>query len=350
MFSSLKNLCSQKTHLHGQISKILKYDTEINFDQTPAFLVGVLDRDVFSIESFGYSNVQSPLTMESCFELGALSKALTFLIVKSLVNKGVLQINSPINSYLPSEYQNPRLDYITINDLIYYTSGLPNSLVGMGYKQTDLSSPYGQYTKADILTFFRNYVKRDALSADHYMDLDYALLGIIIEFATNDDFQSNLDLEVNKVLGSNFFVTKYEMKENLVVEGMSMSGIWSPGSKYNAFESALGIKGSLSDLEKFLRYVISDSVNSEFHNLKNNKPSNAWDKGVLAKDGLYLIEVNRGQKVFASYGHTNIHQVFLGFKENTKTGVVVLANSSTGTKDLGMLVLKMVNENWKRKN
>jgi CubicO group peptidase (beta-lactamase class C family) len=348
-FISREDVYSQQTQLHSQISKILKHDTEITFDQTPSFLVGVLDQDEFSVERFGNAKVHSPLNIESCFELGALSKILTVLIVKRLVNKEILQLDSPVNSYLPLEYQNPRLAHLTIHDLMYYSSGLPNSLVGLGYKQINISEPFAHFTKEDVLSFYNNYVIRDSLTADHYMDLDYALLGIVIEYATNFDFQANLDNEINAVIGTEFFVTKYEEKEDLVVLGMSKSGIWSSGSDFNVFGPALGVKGSISDLEKLLRFLIYNTSNSEFFNFKNMQHSYAWDKNVLAKDGLYLIEVKKNQKVYASYGHSNIHQVFLGFKANTNTGVVIAANSSTGTKDLGILVLKMINNNWKRK-
>lgn len=345
LFFLKKEGFAQNSDLSKQIFKILKYDTEIKFDQTPSFIVGVLDKDIFAVELIGDTLRKPVLNNESRFELGSLSKVLTIMILKSLEKKGIINFDSTVNSYLPLDYQNPRLNYLKIHDLIYYASGFPNYLVGMGNKQSDVSSPYEQFSKKDVLTFYKNYVRKDTLYNDHYSDLDYSLLGIIIECATNEDFQTNLENEVNTVLGSNFFVTKYEEKVDLVVEGMSIAGIWSKGSYFNSFESSLGVKGCMLDLEKLLRFLLSDSFN-----IDNQSFQKTWNKGVVAKDGLYMIKVKKNQNVLASYGHTNIHQVFLGIKQNTGTGVIVLANSSSGTKDLGMLLLKMINNNWKRKN
>jgi hypothetical protein len=44
------------------------------------------------------------------------------------------------------------------------------------------------------------------------------------------------------------------------------------------------------------------------------------------------------------------HSAFIGICHTTQTAVVILANSETGTDDLGMEVLRIMNNNWHRKD
>lgn len=49
-------------------------------------------------------------------------------------------------------------------------------------------------------------------------------------------------------------------------------------------------------------------------------------------------------------GMTSGHSAFVGMVRETKTAVVIFANSSLGTQDLGLQILRLINYNWKRIN
>ena len=63
----------------------------------------------------------------------------------------------------------------------------------------------------------------------------------------------------------------------------------------------------------------------------------------------HVIEQTKRLTVCAASGSTNGQAAFMAFVPQTKTGVVILANARIGQGRLGLLILKILNENWRRK-
>ena len=77
--------------------------------------------------------------------------------------------------------------------------------------------------------------------------------------------------------------------------------------------------------------------------------SSSFNAQLSVATGWHLINMNQFNIVTHS-GKTSGHSAFVGMVRETKTAVIVLANSSLGTEDLGMQILRMINFNWKRIN
>ena len=341
----------QQNGLRKQIEKIIKYDSEINFEHTPSFLVAVLDRGQQAIETFGGDKPDLNAVNESAvFELGSISKAITTEILFELVKNKELSLLDKVNDLLPEGYENPRLKDLILQDFLDFKSKLPAVFKGSGLYEHDPTNPYENYTKENLLQFYKNYIPEEEIIQHNYKDTDFAILEIILENVSGFSFDQLLQLHVNDALGTNFFATKYERKDSLVVEGLNRSGIKGEPMFFSSFSASEGIKGTVIDLIKLVnfwneKYLNSVETKKDFKGLKET-----WTSSIRGYNGLYLVDVGRGNFPFVANGLTNIHHTFIGFLPKTKTGVIVLANSATGTKDLGMLVLRMLNNNWKRKN
>ena len=73
------------------------------------------------------------------------------------------------------------------------------------------------------------------------------------------------------------------------------------------------------------------------------------DKKLFAAPGWYRFLPKKDFPVYVHTGRTSGHSSMFAFSRNTKTGVIVLSNSSAGTDDLGLLILRMINSQWRRK-
>ena len=69
-----------------------------------------------------------PLTTDSIFGIGSISKTITATIVMSLVEDGLLGLNRPVQEYLP-EFAGEGKEQVMVHHLLTHTSGLRNEEV-----------------------------------------------------------------------------------------------------------------------------------------------------------------------------------------------------------------------------
>lgn len=99
------------------------------------------DKTVYC-KGFGYSNIKTrkPVTQDTLFELGSTSKAFTALGILKLEKEGLVNLNNPVNKYIPwfrmkykgnyrGEKVNGYVD-ITLAHLLHHTSGIPFKSIG----------------------------------------------------------------------------------------------------------------------------------------------------------------------------------------------------------------------------
>jgi CubicO group peptidase (beta-lactamase class C family) len=95
----------------------------------PGFAVGIVkDGKVVFAEGFGYRDLKNklPVTENTLFPLGSITKAMTGLTVGMLVNDGHVQFDEPVRTYLP-EFQlkdSYRTVHTTVKDVLSMRTGL----------------------------------------------------------------------------------------------------------------------------------------------------------------------------------------------------------------------------------
>jgi CubicO group peptidase (beta-lactamase class C family) len=121
---------------------------------------------------------------------------------------------------------------------------------------------------------------------------------------------------------------------------------------FASFSASEGIKSTAEDLSNFIRLnlgleypTLYNSVESQ---LQIAEKTNYNDKIMMA-NGWHVVDQGKKYNIYTHTGKTSGHTSFLAFVKETNTGVVILSNSSWGVEDLGFLILRMINYNWKRK-
>lgn len=81
------------------------------------------------VENFGVADAstQRPLTADTPFETGSISKWIAAIVVMRLVQQGELALDEPIARYLP-DYRHDNGARLTLRHLLSHSSGVPNQI------------------------------------------------------------------------------------------------------------------------------------------------------------------------------------------------------------------------------
>lgn len=166
--------------------------------EVPGLFVAVVKGDsVLYQGSFGTADKErdTPMTAETCLELGSVSKAFTAEGIYDLQQQGLLHPDDPISKYLPGA---PRAwSGITIAHLLRHTSGIRNYLLDpkfragdyfTGSKDSVAASFFRTVTTDSMMRMFYTLPLEFAPGASwSYSNTGYYLLGKIAERVTGRD-------------------------------------------------------------------------------------------------------------------------------------------------------------------
>ena len=343
--------------LKFEIERMILNDTEISLSKTPGFLIGIIDGENEHIVEFGTNGPKSEdvLNVGDIFEVGSISKVMTASLISILEHKGLIQYNQKVNELLPLEYQNPRLEDLSIINLIQHHSSLPIRPYYFGKKNVDPDNPYRYYKKTDLLEFYRDFVpeKGERSNNFRYAHTNYALLEIALEYFTETEYSILLKEHLLGPLHmDSTFVDFKEQREDVLTPGYDRAVRVADPWLFSSFAASEGIKANMTDLlsytkahmnitETGLEEILIENTNAEL-------PTD-FNQYIYTARGWQVVKQRKRYNIITHTGKTGGHVAFIAFVKETKTGVVLLANSATGAENLGFLILRMINYNWKRK-
>jgi CubicO group peptidase (beta-lactamase class C family) len=192
-------------------------------------------------------------TADSVFRIASMTKSFTATAILRLRDKGLIQLDEPITTYLPwsATIGLPATSApITVQDLLTMGAGLP----------TD--DPWGDRQEYLPLADFDAMVQagltfnRGANTAFEYSNLSYALLGRIISQVTGEIYESFMENEILQPLGmhsSTFFTDAISEEARAVGYAKFESGLTEePATAHGAFTPMGGLHSSVSDLAKWV--------------------------------------------------------------------------------------------------
>ena len=131
--------------------------------------------------AFGSSDLENetPMTTDSVFCIGSISKEFGAAAIMQLVEDGTLRLDDLLSQYLP---QFPRADRIRIRDLLRHTTGI----VDFEYEGTWPTTMSLPRTTDEVIATFRDLPPRFEPNTQwSYSTSNYVLLGKIIELVTH---------------------------------------------------------------------------------------------------------------------------------------------------------------------
>lgn len=146
------------------------------------FVVGIYVDGEKQILSYGETQKGKGIAPDgdTIYELGSISNVFTGVLLADLVQRGRVQLDDPMQKYLPkaakSQLSNPT--HITFEHLATHTSGLPR--LPDNLQPTDLTNPYADYTFRQMYAFLKQHKLRRAPGEYEYSMYGMGLLGVLL--------------------------------------------------------------------------------------------------------------------------------------------------------------------------
>ena len=177
--------------------------------KTPGLSVSVArDGKIIWSEGFGFANLeqQKPVTTQTLFRVGSISKSLTAAGLMLLVEKGKLDLDADIRRYLPDFPDKGHL--ITTRQLAGHLAGIRH------YKSNEflLDKPFASV--ADSLKIFENDPLLSTPGEQYfYSTFGWVLISRVMEVAAREDFLPYMQKSVFAPLGLTNTMPDYADRE-----------------------------------------------------------------------------------------------------------------------------------------
>lgn len=217
-----------------------------------AALAIVRGEQIVHLKGYGVANeAGDPVTPQTPFLLASLSKSMTAVAVMQLVEAGQVELDAPIQRYLPWFMpQRP----ITVRQLLNQTSGLDE---GHGYER-GLETDGPDALEASIRRLASTELNRSPGTAFEYSNSNYDLLGLLVETVSGQSYGAYLQHNLFQPLQMENSFTSLE-----AARAAGMSNAFYPllGRQTNldgrmpytrAQQPSAGVIGSAEDLAHYL--------------------------------------------------------------------------------------------------
>lgn len=196
----------------------------------PGFAIGLAKESEWNYKKeFGFRDTEAklPLSPDTIFGVGSLTKAFTAVAILQLQEKGKLNLNDPVINYLP-EFKTPnevQTKQITIHHFLTHTSGIPPLATLMGAVKKSMEKD---------LSLEENQQQEDPLDAIQAIDTYAELMDTIAktaftpigvpgtEFSYSNDAYALLGAIIERISGKPYEL--YVQENILEPAGMHHSG------------------------------------------------------------------------------------------------------------------------------
>lgn len=326
--------------LKKEIDKLVYLDAQIDFERSPAFIVGVIWGDSTFYFSYGSILADSVLLPEKHhqFEIGEVSQLFAAELYFQMASSKQLDSEAAIDHYFEeSTAQFP------VAGLLNHTSGISKFLPNFGDLETNTQDPYESVNSDQLIDLLKSDIPLQS-GAYQFSNLNYGLLGLILEQESNMAYSDLLNYSIIEPLGLQ--QTSIEPIDSLLITGYDKAHRATDPWKSSALSPALGLKSSVQDLCKFLRFQLETDRHSF---LEEKAIETGIRKNTFASWGWHLLQQKRYYPIFVQSGATSGYRAYIAVVPQTKTAVVVLSNSAYGLGGIGFMTLRMLNNYWKRK-
>ncbi len=226
-------------------------------DRVPGVAVAIVHQNtVVYSRGFGDDGYGRPVTPETGFILGSMSKSFTALAIMQLVEQGRLDLDAPARQYLPwfTLADADAANRITIRHLLNHTSGIPA-------RAPRATSPHA--TLQDQVRALATVAPDAPAGTAHvYASPNYLVLGAIIEQVSGEPFAAYTQQQIFTPLGMRHSFTD---QDTAIAQGMSQGHRYWFGMPVAAtlpYEDdrmpTAALISSASDMARFLMANMND--------------------------------------------------------------------------------------------
>ena len=291
------------------------------------------DQQVVWAQGFGYEDKAANIkaSPDTVYHLGSIAKVFTATAATQLAEQGKLDIDRPLQKYLPEFSIKSRFgdtSGITPRNIMTHHSGLPGYWVrGMSERHPAPFTEQVMAVKDEYVAWPPNYVF-------DYSNLGFSLLGAAIGKVSSEGYAGYLDRHVLRPLGmahSEFAarIPGKAYKDGKEVEAIPLRDLPSSSLNSSANDMAHFMQMVFADGKFDGKRIVSAESLREMFKVQNANVPLDFDFKMGLGWMLSGVDVPRAG-VVASHGGTTLnYHTMLAVLPEYKLGVVVLSNSAT---------------------
>lgn len=306
----------------------------------PGVAIGVLGQGEEVTAGFGLTSVENPLpvTADTLFQIGSITKTFTATVVMMLVEKGELDLDAPVRAYLPdfSLSADDVSSAVTLRHLLTHVGGWVGDYFGdFGRGDDAVAGIVASMPKAKQLTPVGEVFS--------YNNTGFDIAGRVIEKVTGQVYEQAIRDMIFKPLAieKTFFFA-----EELISYRVAIGHIWTddglkPARRYalsRAMNPAGGIVSSVSDMLRYARFHMGDGTAPDGSRLLKRETMDLMQ--ARQQDGgnfceavgvAWLLNEYDGRWTYGHGGSTNGFQADLVIAPDAGMAIVVLTNGDHGS-------------------
>ncbi len=186
-----QTLAAIDTYLEGQMQEF----------RIPGLALGIVQGDqVVHLKGFGIADPTGrPVTPQTPFILNSISKSFAALAVMQLVEQGRIELEAPVQRYLPwFQVADAKASaQITVRHLLNQTSGLPESA-----SYSDLATPARNADTVEqrVRRLRTTQLNRPVGSTFEYTDANYDVLGLVVQTVASQPYAEYVQQQILRPL------------------------------------------------------------------------------------------------------------------------------------------------------
>ena len=278
-------------------------------------MVGMIDGDDVSIAVIG----NNTFTEDTLFQYGSVTKVITAQIIAQLAVEGLIDLNAPLNNYLPESFQSEQWEKVTVIELASHTGGIPRMPSGASE-----SAQFALNFDRDALESAMGSTVVTGSQMVSYSNYGFIILGLVIEEATGLTYAEAVQERIFDPLGMET-ASIHGWRGDDVAPPLNVNGKPSAVIDFAQAASAGALRGSVLDLLKFLDASLhactGNDVVAEGACLSQNidlKPSlSSWGLGWQFM----------GEEIFGHGGQIDGYQSFVAVSPVKEKAIVIVTNA-----------------------
>jgi serine-type D-Ala-D-Ala carboxypeptidase/endopeptidase len=332
-----------------------------------AIVVGLVDPNGTQFYSYGNMSNANPITVDkdTIFAIGSITKVFTTILLADMVNRGLVNLDDPIQQYLPTSIKVPTFKgpKITLDNLATHTSGLsefPSSHCVSNFNGTDDDEDSIQ-ARVFFIECDKNYTF-DQLYQDlsnttlirepglkfEYSTFGISLLGHILALKSGMPYDRLLEERILNVLGMNntSIILSDVQKSRLAIGHLNGQELpfWNAS---RPIAPAGGLHSSVADMLKFasanlglIDTKINDAMKESHIIIHDSSLGKAFSNDYTAYVSLgWIIATDFGTQIVEHNGETaDGYNSFIALNPSKERGIVIIASASSIDIDVANIV------------
>ncbi|MEO0796595.1 MAG: serine hydrolase [Verrucomicrobiota bacterium] len=317
-------------------------DARVDRDLNQSIIVGVISmagERFYSAGQVSPTDARAPQS-DDVFEIGSVTNTFTATAASSMVVDRQLSWLQPVNAFLPDYVETPSFGHLPLQlvHLATHTSGLPHNPPNL--QPQNPADPFADYTND------HTYVAISVIGLTippgqeyKFSMLGYGLLGHVITLRANMSYEDLIQDRIGRPLALK--ETSTQPVPEKVLPGFQGSE-QVPNWHWDGLVGGGGLYSSARDLLRFvsahLQMIKLDKNDKRaFLSTQNAYKTTSMPHTMVAYGWHVTRKGLRG--VYWQNGKTAGYASYIGFCPATKTGCVVLTNSSIPLDELGFYIL-----------